>query len=190
MTKTSYKTGSYTIPAQGEIGVNRVADFLTCLSASHKFRVRFDNGTESDFEAGLTLHDPDGFTRVEIRNPSDDPLIIHMGFGLGDIRDSRLTLTGTINTQEVAANVFAAHPPLSVAAGAVELVSDRNAARSEIGITNRGANEIWLRGDAVAAVAGQPVAPGQGVVLSVAAAVYAYNPGAGSVEVAYWEAGE
>jgi len=117
----TYTTQKLTIPALGTASVSRAATFLICLSASHRFRLRFEHGHETDFEAGLKFRQEVDFTRVEIINPSDtDELIVELGFGRGDVDDARLVLSGVIGTTVSGGQVDATivgSPDVKVASG-------------------------------------------------------------------------
>lgn len=187
MTKSTYKTGIYTIPPGGEISVQRAANYLICLEGSAPFKIRFNDGTVSDFEAGITLRQPDGFTKLEVVNPTQNPLAVTLGFGIGDVRDSRMTITGTLDTKVQTPPNFTAQAVQSVPAGEVSEIAAVTPTRAEIGLTNEGADKVWVRGDAVAAIAGQPIEAGQSVVLTTTAALYVFNPTGAPVDVASWQ---
>jgi len=94
MSTISYATRNFTIPAGGSADVSRAADFMSCLEASKPFKVAFQDGSQNDFEAGLTYNAPQGFSRVSFINPNDVEITIKVAFGRGDIADSRLNLVG------------------------------------------------------------------------------------------------
>lgn len=101
MAAPTYATRTYTVPAGGSLQIARMSDFLTALEASAPFKVSFDNQPRTDFEAGLTYNTENGFQLVEIINEDVTALTVKLGFGRGDIKDSRLTLgAATINTRE------------------------------------------------------------------------------------------
>lgn len=87
--KPTCATRDFTIPANASVEVVRVSNFLTILQADVAFKVSFDNGPRSDMEQDLTMRDP--FERVELINESGTPINVRLGFGKGDIRDSRLS---------------------------------------------------------------------------------------------------
>ncbi len=105
MAAPTYATRDYKIQAGGSIQIARMSDFLTALEASAPFKVSFDNQPRTDFEAGLTYNTENGFQLVEIINEHETELTVKLGFGRGDIKDSRLTLgAATINTRESVPN--------------------------------------------------------------------------------------
>lgn len=111
MTKPTYKTYTYMVePGQTEV-VHRAASFLICLDASGPFKIMFDDGAESDFEHGLTFRGE--FERVHMINTSTETLVVKIGMGRGDIRDSRFVLPGQVETRATPPNGFRTGDPVA-----------------------------------------------------------------------------
>jgi len=88
-----YKTFTFTVQPGAILAVNRNADFVTCFDANAAFVASFDANPEFDFEKGLTIEPDVEFKQVKIRNlSSTDELVVKLGFGRGNVRDSRLVL--------------------------------------------------------------------------------------------------
>ena len=182
--KPTYATRDFTIPANGSVEAARVSSVLTILQADAPFRVSFDNGPLSDMEQGLTMREP--FSRVELVNETGTDINVKLGFGKGDIRDSRLSFAGQIGTKESMPDVLATPLPVACADAATTPLAAANTKRREIVLTNpsTAGGSIYIGGDA-AAVAGQgiPVEPGQTFGLETQAAVYVRNDTGASVSV-------
>jgi len=93
MSNIQYATRRFTIPAGESLTTIRDSNFVTCLDAGGPFRVRFDDGPESDFEAGLTYSPDGGFSRLEMRNTNPSAIDVFLGFGKGNINDARVTIS-------------------------------------------------------------------------------------------------
>lgn len=186
--KPTYAVRSFTIPANGSVEAIRDADFITCLEASAAFKMSLDNAPRVDFEAGLTLTTVSGFKRIEMINPTGDALTVKVGFGKGDVKDARLTLSGAVNTRVDAPGGFVTGPMISAADAATTALKAANGNREEILISNDGAGKVYICGDpAAAAGEGLPLAPGGAMVLTTAAAIYARNDSGAAVNLAVAE---
>lgn len=180
------------MPAGGSLFVDRAASFLICLEASHLFKIRLGTGPISDFEAGLRMRPGEPFEKVEIINKAAEPLTVKLGFGQGDVRDARLTITtdvktvaqGITATREAAPDDFAvAH--VTASTGATTLLSDTDANRRELLIVNtHSSGMVQIVDNATAAGQGIPVLPGQSLTLQTSAAVYVRNDSGASVDLA------
>ncbi len=192
MTNTpQYQANTWEVPAGGFLEVARSADFLVCLEASSPFKIAFDQSPETNFEAGLSFHVPMGFHRIRLRNPNAGAISVRLGFGRGDLRDARLVLEGSIQTAPQSPEQFEANGPVTIAAGAAVQLAGADLSRREIAVKNLNSSEtIWIKGEGVAGASGWPLAPFEGAVLTTTAAVFAYNPAAGSVDVATFETKE
>lgn len=191
MSRINYATLAYTIAAGGTISIIRQADFVACLTASDKFRIAFDDGSESDFEAGLTYAPGEGFSRLTLRNPNASAITVQLGIGAGAIRDGRVTINAgvTLPTRESAPDVLSTGAPVSAATGAATQLAPANGLRREILLVNTdSAATVFVGGNAAAAAGeGIPVLAGQSLTLESSAAVYARNDSGAAVAVAVAE---
>mgnify|MGYP000152491781 CR=1 FL=1 len=186
--RPTYATRQFTVPAGGSVEVYRDADFVTALEANVPFVMSMDNAPRVDFEQGLTLRTVEGFTRVEVKNESAETLTVKLGFGKGDIQDSRLTLGGTVQTQEKSPDTFTTGAQVSAADGAATALVAANADRAEVVIANDGAGKVYIAGDVGAGAAeGIPVDAGGVLVLTTSAALWARNDSGGAVAVSVAE---
>lgn len=186
MRSVTYAVSSFTIPPGQIVAIVRDSGFVTCLNASDTFKIRFDDGTENDFEAGLTYRPDAGFNRLAMRNPGATPITVRLGFGKGAITDARLTLSGQIASRETAPDVFTAGPSISaVNAATTALVAGPDPLRREVILTTpAGAGTVYLSGN-TAAVAGEgfPLLGGQSITLQTGGAIYARNDTGAAVAV-------
>lgn len=184
----SYATRNVTIPAGGSIQIFRDAFFVTCLDAQAPFKISFDGGPQTEFQAGLTYTPENGVRLVELVNDGASENAVSLAFGRGAIQDSRLTIGAAITTKPQSANAFATGAPISALNAAATLLAAANSNRAEILISNDGAGKLYIGGD-VAALAGEglPLDAGGSMVLTTSAAVYARNDSGAAVPVAVAE---
>ncbi|AVW90982.1 hypothetical protein [Celeribacter baekdonensis] len=148
MAAPTYATRTYTVPAGGSLQIARMSDFLTALEASAPFKVSFDNQPRTDFEAGLTYNTENGFQLVEIINEDVTALTVKLGFGRGDIKDSRLTLgAATINTRESVPNNIDFQKTTIVGGSIVNIPYDANRYEILIRRVDTGAANLVIQKD-------------------------------------------
>lgn len=182
----NYATREFTIAPGALVQVARASDFLVCLASSAPFRVSLDSQPASDFEAGLTLSPAGGFALAAIENTGAASLTITLGFGVGNVRDARIS--GQVGTKETMPDTLTSGAAVSVATGGATLIRGANSARREIVIINSGAGAVYIGSDAAAvAGAGLPLQAGQSMTLQTAAAIYARNDSGAAVNVAWAE---
>ena len=189
MTNPTYTTRKFTIAAGEAVEVYRQAQFISCLKATHAFKLKFNNGPTTDFEAGLTYKHVAEFERVQLVNPSPtDILTVTLAFGRGEIRDARLTLSGQINTYEASPDVLTTIAPVAAVDAATTPLVGLNARRKEVVFSNNGAGQVFIGGDpAAVAGSGIPLGAGGVLVLTTAAAVYARNDSGATVNIGITE---
>jgi hypothetical protein len=178
--RVSYAALSYRIAAGATVGVEKQSGFLSCLNATAAFKIKFDNSSFSDFEAGLTYTPKNGFSRVDIYNPTDQEIVVRLGFGKGSINDARVTISAgqDLNTQERRPDVFSTGPAIVCVKGLCTLVAAENANRKELVIVSPLEADalIYIGGNSATAQGeGLPCAPGQALTLHTTAAVYVRN---------------
>ncbi|KEP71765.1 hypothetical protein DL1_00405 [Thioclava dalianensis] len=192
--RISYAVRDFTVPPGATISAVRDAGFVSCLDASDKFKISFDDGTQNDFEAGLTYRPAAGFTRLAIHNPNENTLTVRLGLGKGNIADARVTISAgnTLATRERNTDLLTTPAPVSAANGATTLLAGADDLRREIMVvspTDAG-GAVFVAGSADA-VSGQgvPILPGQAITLSTGAAVYLRNDTGAAVNIAVAEMG-
>lgn len=181
-TNTNYATRTYTIQPGGFLHVPRKGDFLTCLEASAPFSVQFDDKSPSDFEAGLTFKTP--YLKVTFKPQGSEELVIKVGFGVGDILDSRQTLSGEIITTPKVPDLMQEQAPVTVADGANVEILPANPRRKEALIVNQGAGIVYVSTNpANVAGRGVPVAEGQAFTLEQTGTIFVRNDSGAAVDV-------
>ena len=188
MTRPSYAADTWTLQPGEAFDVHRYADFLVCLEALAPFEIAFDAGPATGFEKGLTYETNTPFAKVRIINTHTAAQAIRLGFGAGGINDSRLSLTGAVNTRPQGAEILSTGAPVIAADAATTQLAAENTARREIVMVNDGSGKIYVGGDSGAAAGeGLPVEAGQSITLDTTAAVYARNDTGGAINVAVAE---
>lgn len=194
MTKSvNYATRDFSVAPGATVQIVRQARQVACLAASSTFRIAFDDGSESDFEAGLTYSPEAGFTRILIRNPGAQTLTVTLGIGSGSIRDARVTINAgvTLPVREVSPEILTTGAAIIAATGAATEAAAANALRREIMLVNTdAAATVYACGSATAAAGeGLPILPGQSLTLESSAAIYLRNDSGAAVAVAVAEMG-
>jgi hypothetical protein len=187
----TYATRSYTVPAGGSVQVARASDFLSCLEASHPFKVSFDNQPRTDFEAGLTYDTETGFQLVEVINTEAEELTVKLGFGRGNITDARLVLPGAVDVSGSTVSIknnlkFMAQPVAIIPPQDCFLVLGYNPVRQEIGIKNISEARLWIMNTMSLSEKGHALDPGETIVLNATSAIYAYNSSATAGSLSVW----
>ena len=98
-----YQEFTYTIPAGQYQRVNYVTDNFVLLetTANNALEVNFGGAmNQTNFTTGVQYHLESVVPYVQLYNKSNSAVTVHFALGVGDVRDNRLSLTGTINTSE------------------------------------------------------------------------------------------
>lgn len=178
--RVSYAALTYTIAAGATIGVEKQSGFITCLNASSPFKIKFDDGSFSDFEAGLSYTPLNGFSRVDLFNPTGNLITVRLGFGKGSINDARVTISDgqTLKTSERVPDVLKT-ARFSCAFSTNTLLAAANPLRREIIVTNVQASasgRVYISGNPAAAIyQGAGLSDGQSLTLKTTAAIYCRN---------------
>ncbi len=131
---TSYAQRSYTVQPGETWEIFRQSDFVTCLEGSTAFKLRINESPASTFQAGLTFRPTGGVQRVQVENTTADPLIVSLGFGLGNIEDARLSLPGgTVPTRPQRKEWRRIDAP---EIGQIEVLAPANPSRDELIVEN------------------------------------------------------
>lgn len=185
----NYATRNYSVEPGATLQIVRQAQFVACLAASSTFKIAFDDGSESDFEAGLTYSPESGFSRILIRNPGAQTLTVSLGLGAGAIRDGRVTINAgvTLPVREGAPDVLSANNLVSISLTS-KLIVPKNPLRREIIISNQGSGNLWISGASPAQVNFGPYLKGdEKLVLQTTSAIYGISTSATSCYT--WETG-
>lgn len=160
-----------------------VGTYYRVLKASAPLSVATDNGDLQNIAQGIGEHTQDAFTRLYVYSASAQTVEIAVSFGRID--DARLSLSAPVDIASATAITTAAD--VALAATATSLIKAATAGRKEIIISNLGSNTVRVGDINAGAARGQPLEPAQSLTLNTSAAVYAYNPGAGTNAVSVIE---
>lgn len=87
------------IPAGGSYKYDSPFNYFRCYDATDDFHVSWStNSSRTDFGAGFGVRFEDVIPYVIIFNPNKTPLLLSVGVGIGYFDDSRLTVSGTVQT--------------------------------------------------------------------------------------------
>lgn len=182
----AYSDYRFTIAAGDSIVVHAVGRYVTCLEANIDFEIGIGSDALQFMTQGLTVEMAPGevFTQVTLDNTGGAaPLVVRVGIGTGNLRDQRLTLTGSIDVSK--GDALSTLADVALVAATATLISALDLTRREIIVTNLTGNTAVVRiGDSnVAAARGTPLQPGESIALDTTAAVHGYSVPAQSVAV-------
>lgn len=159
---------------------------IACLAATANFQIAVDSTPFTTLGAGLTRTLPAGqeFEVVRVRNTSVGSNTISLQIGYGDLRDSRLTLTGAVTLSK--SSGVSLFPDVTIAAGATTLFSggtDRRRRWFQNLSTTITLHIGGTGGATPGAAAGLRLPPGEVVEVDSTGGINVYNPGSASATV-------
>ena len=143
--------------------------------------LRFDDGP------AITRQQGEGnrvyYQRVSLNASAACQVTVQLGFGYAT--DSRASVSATISTPITPALHNPAVADVAVLATSQQLLlaADSNRLGCLVGVDSAQANLVRIADAAVGAAAGVKVEPGQTIPIFSQDALYAYNPGAGTITV-------
>ena len=94
--QSSYLEYSVIVPPRGSHILNSPFNYCRCLDANQPFKVAWStNNGQTNFQAGLGVKFDQVIPYVQIFNPSESPLVVTLGLGIGYFDDSHLSVSGT-----------------------------------------------------------------------------------------------
>lgn len=178
----SYREYFYSLAVGQEQTIHRVATSVACIEASGAFQVAFGDGSMSNFQQGLRYQAETAFNKTRIRNNGNAPITVKMALATGNVGDSRLSLTGVVQSTIVAPVQTTEIVPDTLVASGINatpmsrtLMAAADADRVEVILSNLGPSAVFLGGDTVSAGQGVPLNSGKALTLTTSAAIYAYN---------------
>ena len=126
-----YQEFFYTIPAGQYQRVNYVTDNFVLLetTANNALEVNFGGAmNQTNFTAGVQYKLESVVPYIQLYNKSASPVTVHFALGVGDVRDNRLSLVGSITTSEtyttlnVSRETFGATGVITISAAARKIV--------------------------------------------------------------------
>ena len=126
-----YQEFFYTIPAGQYQRVNYVTDNFVLLetTANNALEVNFGGAmNQTNFTAGVQYKLESVVPYIQLYNKSASPVTVHFALGVGDVRDNRLSLVGSITTSEtyttlnVSRETFSSSGVITISAAARKIV--------------------------------------------------------------------
>ncbi len=183
------QTGQFTVLAGQMLEIGATGDFVRCLESTATFEISLNSGSRLYFSSGIEYKTSgtDEFTSIQIFNVGGSPLTVTLGWGYGELNDNRLTATAALNIATPTGLQTTADQ--TVNSNSSGLIVAANNDRKEVIISNLADNGGKMRiGDSnVSSTRGVELSPGQSITLTTTAAIYAYNLGVSSQNVAILE---
>lgn len=105
--QSSYQEFQIKIEAGGVYTLNNPFNYFRCLDANQPFLVAWSTNTgRTNFQAGLGIKFDDVIPYAQIFNESSSPLVLSVGVGIGYFDDSRLSVSGTVQTEPAPYSFF------------------------------------------------------------------------------------
>ncbi|KLN61308.1 hypothetical protein WH96_06560 [Kiloniella spongiae] len=103
MSKRRYAVHKVTIGANQSEKVTIRGNVVACIEAPTAFLLGFEDDTPSLFYQGFSVKADEGetFDYIRVENEANAPIEITLAVGFGDIRDSRLSLTGVLQANVI-----------------------------------------------------------------------------------------
>lgn len=192
MIDPTYKTYEYTLAAGGDVRLNRVANTVICLEAPEKFEIGFNEGPLSEFERGIKYSSKVAFRQIRLRNNGDTEQTVKLGIAVGDVSDSRLSLSDGVtidglpfvrpNSPAILQSGKVIAPP-----GVRTQMRPSSPDRYGVALSNYSNETLFIGGSDVAAFEGLPLPPGSSATLPTLDEIHAWNGGAGDATVGFVE---
>lgn len=190
--KFNYRYFSYTLAANGLQTVNTVGNYIILRSntgAADTLKVSIDGEEFQTLPVGIKLVLDKQFSKLEFQNTDSGNTTFKVGTGIGNIDDNSLTVSGTLITNDTATSHST---PAAVATSTTAaLLVAANTSRREVIISNNSSTSgeiVWIGDTNVSAAAGRgiPLYPGEKIVLSTQAVIWA-DAVTGTPSVSYME---
>ena len=136
-----YQEFFYTIPAGQYQRVNYITDNFILLetTANNALEVNFGGAmNQTNFTTGVQYRLQEAVPYVQLYNKSGSALTVHFALGVGEVRDNRLSLTGTVLTTETYTSFTVQQITLTSGANSV------GGAQRKIIIQNTGNTPIYI----------------------------------------------
>lgn len=105
--QASFRRFKLVIPAGKSEKFDQPYNYFRCYEATFDFEVSWSsNSSRTSFGAGLGIKFDETLGYVIFHNPGATPLTIVVGMGIGYFDDSRLSVSGTVNTNPAPYDFF------------------------------------------------------------------------------------
>lgn len=171
-----FKTFTYTVSPNGQAEVARSGSFVNCLAANGPFQIAFNDGTPTEFSAGLVYDGNVPFDRLRLFNRGASAVTVKLAIGAGGVRDTRLVLdANALKTEITMPGLLDSPAPLTVPANSSAEALPADARRSASAIQMISGTELWVRSNGAVAHGGLRLQEGAGVILNTTAQVWLAN---------------
>lgn len=174
-----YQEFFYTIPAGSCQRVDYVTDNFALLEVSSVNALEINFGgavNQTNFTTGLQYKLTEIVPYIQLFNRSNSPLTVHFALGVGDIRDNRLAVVGSINTTNTYTHM-AVKRYVIPASGELELALTAE----KVEVQNTGAADIYI-GD----TAGFLISPSGSMELPFSGTFRIYGTATNTVVIGGW----
>lgn len=175
MQPRKYVSRNYALAAGERKAINVVSNWLTVLAASAAFEIGIDDEDPEWITAGIAIATA-GYDKVVLYNPGAENITLTVAFSRQEVRDTRLTVSGIVETREVLASVFSPAAAKVVPAGGAVTLSVASAARTRAVYKNIGSSDVALSSSGV--YVGHILAPGEVFETCCTGALNAVSSGA------------
>lgn len=117
-----YQEFTYTIPAGQYQRVNYVTDNFVLLetTAQNSLEVNFGGSmNQTNFTTGIQYRLTEAVPYIQLHNKGNAAVTVHFALGVGEVKDNRLSLTGTIISSETYTSVTVQQITLTSGANAI-----------------------------------------------------------------------
>ena len=173
-----YQEFTYTIPAGQYQRVNYVTDNFVLLdtTAQNSLEVNFGGAmNQTNFTTGIQYKLDSVVPYVQLYNKGNAAVTVHFALGVGNVRDNRLSLTGTITSSETYTSFTVERITLTSGANAI------GGAQRKIVVQNTGNNDVF-----VGASNGFLISPSGSMEIPLDGSVNIYGTAGQTVVVGYF----
>lgn len=174
-----YQEFTYTIPAGQYQRVNYVTDNFVLLetTANNALEVNFGGAmNQTNFTTGIQYRLTEAVPYIQLYNRSASPVTVHFALGVGEVKDNRLSLVGSIITSETYTTLNVSRLTFD-SSGVITL----SAAARKIVLQNVGSNTVF-----VGASDGFEISPSGSMDIPLDGSINIYGTDGDSVVVGYF----
>lgn len=174
-----YQEFFYTIPAGQYQRVNYVTDNFVLLetTANNSIEVNFGGAmNQTNFTTGIQYRLTEAVPYIQLYNRSASPVTVHFALGVGEVKDNRLSLVGSIITSETYTTLNVSRLTFD-SSGLITL----SAAARKIVLQNVGSNTVF-----VGASNGFEISPSGSMDIPLDGSIDIYGTDGDSVVVGYF----
>lgn len=174
-----YQEFFYTIPAGQYQRVNYVTDNFVLLetTANNSLEVNFGGAmNQTNFTTGIQYRLTEAVPYIQLYNKGASPVTVHFALGVGEVKDNRLSLVGSIITSETYTTLNVSRLTFD-SSGVITL----SAAARKIVLQNVGSNTVFI-----GASNGFEISPSGSMDIPLDGSINIYGTDGDSVVVGYF----